>query len=271
IKAQLENEELRELNAQLRELNEMKDKFISITNHEIRTPLTIIKGYLEILETSIDSSAQELTEIIDIMKRTTLELTNTANRMHILSHARRNNWSSVYKQIELTSLVKNIYRDMRRLFEHRAIDFQIDLPSTATYVNGVPLALKMVIIELLHNALKFTPDRGEVTLSVSQHRKRVFIEVSDTGIGIPYEKQELVFANFYEIQDTVNHKSSREEFMGGGMGIGLSLVKEILTNLNGKIVLISDPGNGTTFKVSLPNPVKFKEESELADLHPYKC
>ena len=80
----------------------------------------------------------------------------------------------------------------------------------------------------------------------------IHYSVKDSGVGIPYEKQKLIFDRFYEIQDVVNHRSSKKDFMGGSLGIGLSMVKEILEGMNGKIEVISEPGQGSSFKIILP-------------------
>ncbi|MCW3136746.1 MAG: ATP-binding protein [Canidatus Methanoxibalbensis ujae] len=83
-------------------------------------------------------------------------------------------------------------------------------------------------------------------------KDEIHYSVKDTGIGLPFEKQEMVFEKFYEIQDVVNHKTSNQEFMGGGLGIGLSLVKEMVNGMKGRIILESEPGQGSLFKVILP-------------------
>ncbi|MFQ5584688.1 MAG: sensor histidine kinase, partial [Calditrichia bacterium] len=115
-----------------------------------------------------------------------------------------------------------------------------------------PYTLELVIQELLHNALKFTQDGGEVKVAVLERQNQVVLVVKDNGIGIPLDKQSIIFSGFYEIQDVMNHKSSSAGFMGGGMGIGLSLVKETLTTMKGKIELFSEPGKGSSFFIFFP-------------------
>ncbi|MCB0268243.1 MAG: response regulator [Calditrichaeota bacterium] len=251
IKAESENQELREINAQLRSVNEMKDKFLAITNHEIRTPLTIIKGYLEILEMIMESDDPEIAETIDIIRRTTLDLNSTVERMHALSRANQITWQGRKESVDLKEFLIKIREDMSGLFKHRNITLTVQTPEKQQFVMGTTPSIRIILQELLQNALKFTPDEGKVIVSVKEKDEHFVISVQDTGIGIPYEKQDLIFSDFYEVQDTINHKTSKAEFMGGGMGIGLSLVKEVVTSLRGQIELESEPNVGSTFKVYL--------------------
>ncbi len=255
IRADHENQALRESIAQLRELNAMKDRFLAITSHEIRTPLTIIKGYLEILEMSLEDQSPEVRETLDILLRTTRQLSETLNRMHALQRANRSGWSPPSEPVNLNALLQTVRQEMGRLFQHRQISFTVQLPETPVWVHGSPNALRIIIQELLHNALKFTPNHGRVGLTMKDNNADVEISVVDSGIGIPFGEQELIFAEFYEVQDSLHHKTSREDFMGGGMGIGLSLVKEVVTSLGGRIHLDSEPGAGSTFTISLKKAI----------------
>lgn len=258
IRADHENQALRESIAQLRELNAMKDKFLAITSHEIRTPLTIIKGYLEILEMSLEDQNQEVQETLDILLRTTRQLSETLNRVHTLQWANRSGWQTRSEPINLNAFLQAVQQDMGRLFQHRQILFSVQLPETPVWIHGNHNGLRIIIQELLHNALKFTPNHGRVGITVKNSNGDVEISVFDSGIGIPFEEKELIFTEFYEVQNPLHHKTSKEDFMGGGMGIGLSLVKEMVTSLGGRIDLESEPGAGSTFKIFLKKAVMSK-------------
>ena len=115
-------------------------------------------------------------------------------------------------------------------------------------------AIHRAIRELLQNSLKFTEKGGEVTLNVKKElaNQKVYISVEDNGIGIPADKMNYIFEPFYEVQDVMHHSTSQTEFMGGGIGVGLSLVREILQSSNGEIDVQSDEGMGSTFTMILP-------------------
>lgn len=244
---QTESFELKEKNLQLKELNEMKDKFLSITNHEIRTPLMIIKGYLEILEAQLKNLKNDDKEIFDIIKKTTENLSDTVERMHMLSQVSKGDWIGEENDVDITKTIQDVYSDLSRLFQHRNIEVLLNLPEESCIVRGNLFAIKLIIRELLQNALKFTENDGQVEIKLYDLQNEIVLNVKDNGIGIPYNKQNLIFTEFYEVQDVMNHKSSNAEFKGGGMGIGLSLVKDIINSLKGTIQFYSEPNDGTTF------------------------
>ena len=257
IAAARENTQLRDLNRQLRELNEMKDKFISITNHEIRTPITVIKGYLEILDSMLENKTPEMKEIFAILRRKSRELTQIAERMHILSDVYHKDEIVEKQAVDLSDVARFVVMEMYRLFQHRHIEFKARIPKTPVWVEGMASWVRIILQELLQNALKFTPDKGKVTLKIYETHKAGVICVQDSGIGIPAEKLDDIFKPFYEVQDVVHHKTSQYEFMGGGMGIGLSLVKQLVMQMQGRIEVDSDPPYGSTFVIYLP---KMKEK-----------
>ena len=252
LKAESENAELREINARLKELNELKDKFLSITNHEIRTPVTIIKGYLEILSTMVPGDDPEVKEIFSILKNTSEELVSSLDRMHLLSRLQQGEMLSIQQLVDVREIARGVYEEMFRLFKFRNIELHLRLPAKPAMVFANEGAVKIILRELVHNALKFTPDGGEVSIKLFTTQNYVNIVVADTGVGIPAEKQEAIFKDFYEVQDVIHHSSSRKDFMGGGMGIGLSLVKELVLNLKGRVVVESTEGKGSSFIIYLP-------------------
>ncbi|GAB4332827.1 MAG: response regulator [Calditrichia bacterium] len=259
IKSQAENTELMEMNTRLRELNELKDKFIYITNHELRTPLTIIKGYIDILETMISDNDEDTREVVDILKDTTEELNELVERIHLLGNIENSiQLRRKSEVIELKRLITKIYKELHPLFIKRKIELKIFVDKKPLLLEGDPRQIRIVLRELLQNALKFTPDGGKVVVRLEIKNQEIQYSVSDNGIGIPLDKQEIIFDPFYEIQNTINHRSSDSEFMGGGMGIGLSLVREIVNLHKGQIHLESEPGKGTLFTIKFPlyNPQK---------------
>ncbi|MEJ2636761.1 MAG: response regulator [Calditrichia bacterium] len=252
IKSQAENAELRQLNNQLMELNELKDKFLYITNHEIRTPLTIIKGYLDVLHSLIPESDPDVSEILDILENTTSELHDMVDRMHTLEGLERSKVSVPTRRLDLKNIISKVYHEMVGLYNSRNIDLKIFLDKRPLQVRGDYRQVRLVLRELLQNALKFTADSGKVRVRLELKDDEIHYTVKDTGVGIPFDKQDIIFERFYEIQDVINHRTSKREFMGGGLGIGLSLIREIVNSMGGRIMLESEPGNGSLFRIILP-------------------
>ncbi|MEJ2048632.1 MAG: response regulator [Calditrichota bacterium] len=264
IRSELENEELRQANSQLTELNEMKDKFLYITNHEIRTPLTIIKGYIDVLKNLVQNPNKEITETLEILDDTTDELNNLVDRMHLLEALEHGKIIPKIEQVDLRIVLAKVYREVARLFKNRQIELKVVVDKKPIIMQGDYRQIQLVMRELIQNALKFTADNGKVLVSLELKQDRIYYSVKDSGVGIPYNKQKVIFDRFYEIQDVVNHKTSKHEFMGGGLGIGLSMVKEIVTSLNGEIELISEPQHGCLFRINWPLS-EYEIESDKAE------
>jgi len=252
IRAEAENQELRQANMQLLELNEMKDKFLYITNHEIRTPLTIIKGYIDVLKNLVQNPNEELSETMEILDETTEELNELVDRMHLLEALEHGKIMTKNELVDLKIVLTKVYREVAKLFKQRQIELKVVVDKKPLFIRGDYRQIQLVMRELLQNALKFTPDRGNVMVRLELRNDKVYYSVKDSGIGIPFDKQKVIFDRFYEIQEVVNHKTSKDEFMGGGLGIGLSMVKEIINTMNGDIELISEPRQGSLFKIILP-------------------
>lgn len=252
IRAEAENQELRQANMQLLELNEMKDKFLYITNHEIRTPLTIIKGYIDVLKNLVQNPNEELSETMEILDETTEELNELVDRMHLLEALEHGKIMAKNELVDLKIVLTKVYREVAKLFKQRQIELKVVVDKKPLFIRGDYRQIQLVMRELLQNALKFTPDRGNVMVRLELRNDKVYYSVKDSGIGIPFDKQKVIFDRFYEIQEVVNHKTSKDEFMGGGLGIGLSMVKEIINTMNGDIELISEPRQGSLFKIILP-------------------
>jgi signal transduction histidine kinase len=264
IRFEAENQELRQANSQLTELNEMKDKFLYITNHEIRTPLTIIKGYIDVLKNLVQNPNKEITETLEILDDTTDELNALVDRMHLLEALEHGKMIPKIEQVDLRIVLAKVYREVARLFKNREIELKVVVDKKAIVIQGDYRQIQLVMRELIQNALKFTPDKGKVLVRLELKQDRIYYSVKDSGVGIPYNKQKVIFDRFYEIQDVVNHKTSKNEFMGGGLGIGLSMVKEIVTSLNGEIELISEPQHGCLFRINWPLS-EYEIESDKAE------
>ncbi|KAA3616939.1 MAG: hybrid sensor histidine kinase/response regulator [Calditrichaeota bacterium] len=261
ISASHENEELKNLNHQLKHVNEIKDKFITITNHELRTPLAVLKGYFELIDLSIEDKSEEITEYLGIVSSTLYEMIELVERMHNLSDAEKAFSRKENTTFNLNDSILSVASEMKILFKKREIEFGAYTNSKVILISADKNNLHRAIRELLQNALKFTEKGGKVSLKVKKEAadRKVYISVEDNGIGIPLDKQNFVFEPFYEVQDVMHHSTSQTDFMGGGIGVGLSLVKEILQTCDGKIEVHSEEGKGSVFTIILPEVEKMEE------------
>ncbi len=255
IRSKRENKELRDINTRLRELNELKNKFITITNHELRTPLAVLKGYIELLDISIEREQDsEIADYFTILESTVKEMVEMVDNMHDLSKTEKTITISHETDVELNELVKVVYKSMHILFKERKISFDMLLENRPLTIKADEKLIRQSIRELMQNALKFTESGGKVMVSVSRisEKNSAVITVKDTGVGIPADKTNLIFEKFYEVQDVMYHSTSKTNFMGGGIGVGLSLVKEIVEKNNGEVVVESEVGKGSAFSLIFP-------------------
>jgi signal transduction histidine kinase len=167
-------------------------------------------------------------------------------------------------EIDLKDLLRKIYKEISVLFKTRKIDIKILVSSDPLIVEGDKRQVRLILRELIQNALKFTENGGKVQIRLELQNDQIVYSVKDSGIGIPLDKQDIIFESFYEVQDSINHSSSTKDFMGGGLGIGLSLVKDIVHSMQGKILIESEPNKGTTFKILLPCKKKQQEKSYVS-------
>jgi signal transduction histidine kinase len=266
ILARKENEKLRSVNTRLKELNELKDKFITITNHEMRTPITVLKGYLELLNFYLEGNEDtDLNESLQIVNETMHELVEIVEHMHDFSSFDFGKKPLHLEDISVQHLLYTIVREMKVLFEKRNIGLQFSNDERDVTIQGDQSRLKRTIREIVQNALKFTPEGGRVMIGYSYEpaREQVMIYIRDTGIGIPADKHDLIFEPFYEIQNSINHTTSKTDFMGGGIGLGLTLAREVVMSHDGTIQVESEEGSGTKFVIHLPLAPKNVRNKDL--------
>ncbi|MBO9634932.1 MAG: response regulator [Chitinophagaceae bacterium] len=228
----------------LREVDELKDRFFSNITHEFRTPLTLIITPLEKLlqEPSLSAGAHN---IIKVAQRNSSQLLRLVNEF--LDFAKLNHGQLRLKTTagEIEVFTANCVAG----FDVAAKDKNISLSFSSEHISGFYLfdeeKWEKIVTNLLGNALKFTPENGMVAVSLSSDKDQIRLEVCDNGPGIPAALQQQIFTRFYQVDDSALRNY-------GGTGIGLSLVKELITLMNGNIELDSRPGGFTRFIITIP-------------------
>ncbi len=252
INAKKENKKLRDLNEELSKLNDMKNKFITITNHELRTPIAVLKGYFDLLEMDLDDQVSDsVKEYMKIIKSTINEMADMVENMHDLSILSHYTGHLNKKRVRVNNLVLHVYKKMKKLYVLRKIQLMYRIDDNDPIVVIDPHKMEKALTELVQNALKYTKEGGKVLIrsKLDKNKNQVFISVIDTGIGIPHDKIHYIFEPFYEVQNELHHFTSKTEFMGGGIGVGLPMVKEIVEAHNGEINVESSPGKGSIFTI----------------------
>lgn len=229
----------------LRDSVQISRRFLADASHELRTPLTVIKGELQEIVGN-DAAHGEVRERIGSVLEEVARLEHLVSGLLALSRLDAGEVQREWLDVDLVVLTASTAEQMRLMAEDRGIQLQF---STAQpmIVRGDPGRLKQVIVNLLDNAIRFTPRGGTVTLRTGNSGGYIVLEVLDTGIGIPAAALGRVFDRFYRVDEA----RSRED---GGAGLGLSIAKSICSAHGARIEVDSEVGHGSCFRLRFPPP-----------------
>jgi heavy metal sensor kinase len=218
-------------------------QFSADASHELRTPLTILRGEIELALRS-PKTPEEYRGVLESALEEIMRLTSIIDNLLMLAKADQGTYHATFSEVDLKALVDELYEDSEVLAERKNIRVELHADRPITIV-GDRLRLRQLLLNLIDNAIKYTPDGGTVTLSLDGQNGSAVITVQDTGMGIPPEEQEKIFNRFYR----VDKARSREL---GGTGLGLSIARWIAELHRGTIGVRSEPNKGSTFTVTLP-------------------
>jgi signal transduction histidine kinase len=258
-------EKIRELersNAELLRLDKMKTDFLIIAGHELRTPITAIYGYAQILQSnpSIPGSAEELgslRSIVEKMTEATWRLNQVVGDILNVSLIDANKLDLSKGPVFIKSLITQTLEDIERIGSDRDLTFEVTGADDLPLIIGDSKRLYQALWNVITNAVKYTPDGGMVRIEARRIADTVQIAVQDSGIGIEPEDHERIFDRFYISHDTALHRSSKIAFKGGGLGVGLAVARGIVEGHGGRIWVESEGHDeeqlpGSTFHILLP-------------------
>lgn len=229
-----------------KELDDMKDRFVSSVSHELRTPLTSIEGYLDaLLEDEAGPLEEEQREFAEIAYRNANRLKMLVSDLLLLSKMESGKLTMRFGAVDVGELVAEVKQELRPLAESKDILLSLKVePNLA--INADPLRISQVLTNLVNNAIKFTPPRGSVKLRACRSGDEVLIEVADDGVGIPKAELPQLAERFFRASTASTIQ---------GTGLGLTITKEILRMHQGELKVESEEGVGSTFRVRLPSKV----------------
>jgi len=236
------NELLKKANKKLTELDKLKSDFVSMVSHELKTPLTPMKTSAEFLLQN-DPDANVRSEMLELIVRNIDRQTRMVDDLLDISRIESGRMRFRRETIDLGETINVAVETIKKQSEEKRLNITIDIPPDLTKINADRDKLIQVFVNLLSNALKFTPKSGNVDIKVIEFEKYIEIFVKDNGIGIPPDKIDKIFDKFYQIDNT----STRYY---GGSGLGLAITKSIVDGHEGTIRVESKPGEGSVFIVT---------------------
>jgi PAS domain S-box-containing protein len=230
-----------------RALEELKGEFIATVSHELRTPLAAIYGSAQtLLREDISLGEPDKKRLLDVIAQESERLSRIADDILYASNLDSGQFVLGEKRIDLRALAQDVVEEMRACFATREdISLELSTPAALDSVAGDPDKLRQVLINLIDNAVKYSPDGGRVEVAIQPREGGVRISVQDEGIGIAALEQRRIFGKFYRVDPGLTRGV-------GGTGLGLYICRELVRRMEGRLSVSSEEGKGSTFAVDLP-------------------
>lgn len=234
---------------EVKKVSKRKTDFISAVSHELRTPLTSVKGYASILLTGkLGALPEEVRIRLDKINRHSDELTHLVNDLLDISRIESGRAAMKQEQLDLKKISEGTVDLLSVQLKEKQIEAAVNIGPDAASVFADRSQIERVFINLIGNAIKFTPQKGKITITSHKLNKWAQVDIADTGCGIPEEAQEAIFEEFYRVDNAINQEVK-------GTGLGLALVKHIIEAHGGEIWVKSKVGAGSTFSFTLPQQI----------------
>jgi two-component system phosphate regulon sensor histidine kinase PhoR len=230
---------------QLHKLEGIRRQFVSNVSHELKTPLTAIRGFVETLLDAEDIDAATRRRFLERIRLQTSRLSSLVADLLSLSRIESTDGGAERRRVDLRAPLMESVRALRPAAEARRLDVLVDLPSRPVVVSGEEESLRQAFSNLIDNAIKYSEEGGPVWVRLRQDGAQAVFEVEDRGVGIEEQHRERIFERFYR----VDKARSRDL---GGTGLGLAIVKNVAQAFGGEVAVESRPGHGSVFRMKLP-------------------
>ena len=234
--------ELQEANVRLADVDRIKSDFIAIASHELRTPLGLILGYATFLREDASGTASKQ---LDAVLRAATQLKLLIDDMANLGHLEAGSAGLHLSDFDLRNVIRECIDAQQQFAIAKSLQISKSLPSSALDLHADHEKTRIILMNLLNNAIKFTPASGRIEVAARQQALNVITSVTDTGIGIPQAELDRIFDRFYQVEP---HLTRYE----GGMGLGLSIARGMVELQGGRIWVESVDGHGSRFTFTLP-------------------
>lgn len=228
-----------------RRLERMRKEFVANASHELRTPVTLMKGYIETLNAGVAEDTSKRGQFLTVLEKNVNQLANLIEDLLRLSILEGEKRLRIEESVNVAQLVSEVVEQFNDAASQKGISLSASVQEEQLTVVGDSTLLKQAVANLVDNAVKYTNPDGTVTVSAKVLNGKVAVEVTDTGIGIDKEHLPRIFERFYRVD-----KSRSRDL--GGTGLGLSIVKHVVQAHGGEVSVQSEPGKGSRFTILLP-------------------
>jgi len=230
---------------EIKKLEKMRSEFVANVSHELRTPLTSIRGFVETLKERAIADPKKARYFLTIIERQSNRLNNLIEDLLQLSKIESQEIAMNLQSIDLRDLIDKTISEFKGKINQKEQQIKINIPPQFPLLKVDPEQMELVLRNLLDNAIKYTPNRGEISISALEKAENIYIEVADNGTGISAEHLPRIFERFYRADKDRSRKL-------GGTGLGLAIVKHIVQAHKGTIGVESKLGKGSKFFFTLP-------------------
>lgn len=247
------------LTNKLKEIDKMKDNFIRMATHELQSPVTNVRAYVDVLDEEIRSSLSEVQKgYLDVIKVSTKNLGNLISDILEVSRIEQGRLDFTPQKISPIATIREVVEELKIETAKKKLDLVLEADEEPAVINVNLNRFKQILVNLIVNSVKYTFEgKIEVVAAVDKNKNKYVISVSDTGIGIPAEAQKKLFEKFYRVK-------ARESAGVPGTGLGLWLTKQLCEKMKGEIFIESMAGVGSKFTVTFPLTKINQKKNEIA-------
>jgi signal transduction histidine kinase len=228
-------EETQRAYSELKKLDKLKSEFINIASHELRTPLTVLLGYAALLDEQADETTKRYTQsVIESANRLNELVTDMLN----LRYLEAGEMELELRPLRVSEVAEDVVHELGLMAEEKAQVITIDVPERMPSIRADARKMHLILSNLVSNAIKFTPQGGEIEIAAAMSEDELTMSVRDTGIGIPAEELDRLFDRFYQVGESLRREHQ-------GLGLGLSIAKELVKLHQGRVWLESEVGKGS--------------------------
>lgn len=232
---------INELAVELKRYRDNRQEFFANISHELRTPITYLEGYAQVLRSGMYKTEDERRQYLDIIHQEAKRLQRMVSDLFELAQMEEGKISLSLEWLDLSELAENAVRKVRLKAESKGLQLGLSIDEDLPLIYADGLRTEQVLSNLLENAVRYT-DQGEISMTVLRNKQGVLLAVEDTGIGIPEDELPLIFDRFYRVEKS----RSRQH---GGTGLGLPIARKLMELQEGELNAYSRPGSGTRFEV----------------------